>query len=112
MSVGFEKSIIRIRNPEELTVRLVGTGNPLGVVIATVAGIFGTILIAEALPAKDVPLICWRKEPADRVLHERQGTSAQKIAQRPQTVHAYSSKKARRKAGLSIRFRGSPHPHL
>ena len=44
--------------PEDFVVKLLGTGNPLGVVIATVAGIpmyadiFGTIPIAEALLAK------------------------------------------------------------
>lgn len=48
--------------PEELIVKLLGTGNPLGVVIATVAGvpmyadIFGTIPIAEALLAKGAQL--------------------------------------------------------
>ena len=44
--------------PEDLIVKLLGSGNPLGVVFATVAGvpmyadIFGTIPIAEALLAK------------------------------------------------------------
>lgn len=44
--------------PEEFIVKLLGTGNPFGVVIATIAGvpmyadIFGTIPIAEALLAK------------------------------------------------------------
>ena len=44
--------------PEEWIVKLLGTGNPLGVILATVAGIpmyadiFGTIPIAEALLAK------------------------------------------------------------
>ena len=44
--------------PEEWIVMLLGTGNPLGVILATVAGIpmyadiFGTIPIAEALLAK------------------------------------------------------------
>lgn len=48
--------------PEEFVVRLLGSGNPLGVVIATVAGvpmyadIFGTIPIAEALLAKGAQL--------------------------------------------------------
>ena len=48
--------------PEEWTVRLLGTGNPLGVLFATVAGIpmyadiFGTIPIAEALLAKGARL--------------------------------------------------------
>lgn len=48
--------------PEELIVSLLGTGNPLGVVIATLAGvpmyadIFGTIPIAEALLAKGAQL--------------------------------------------------------
>lgn len=48
--------------PEEFIVKLLGTGNPLGVVIATVAGvpmyadIFGTIPIAEALLAKGAQL--------------------------------------------------------
>ena len=44
--------------PEECIVKILGTGNPLGVILATVAGIpmyadiFGTIPIAEALLAK------------------------------------------------------------
>ena len=44
--------------PEEWIVKILGTGNPLGVILATVAGIpmyadiFGTIPIAEALLAK------------------------------------------------------------
>ena len=44
--------------PEEFIVTLLGTGNPLGVILATIAGIpmyadiFGTIPIAEALLAK------------------------------------------------------------
>ncbi|MDD6884048.1 MAG: permease [Eubacteriales bacterium] len=48
--------------PEELIVRLLGTGNPFGVIIATIAGIpmyadiFGTIPIAEALLAKGAQL--------------------------------------------------------
>ena len=48
--------------PEEFIVKLLGTGNPLGVVIATAAGvpmyadIFGTIPIAEALLAKGARL--------------------------------------------------------
>ena len=48
--------------PKELIVGLLGSGNPLGVVIATVAGvpmyadIFGTIPIAEALLAKGAQL--------------------------------------------------------
>ncbi|MBR5559325.1 MAG: permease [Oscillospiraceae bacterium] len=48
--------------PEEFIVRLLGSGNPLGVVIATFAGvpmyadIFGTIPIAEALLAKGAQL--------------------------------------------------------
>ncbi len=48
--------------PEDFIVRILGTGNPLGVVIATVAGvpmyadIFGTIPIAEALLAKGARL--------------------------------------------------------
>ena len=48
--------------PEEWVITLLGTGNPLGVVIATVAGvpmyadIFGTIPIAEALLAKGAQL--------------------------------------------------------
>ena len=48
--------------PEEFIVRLLGTGNPLGVVIATAAGvpmyadIFGTIPIAEALLNKGAQL--------------------------------------------------------
>ena len=48
--------------PEEFMVKRLGTGNPLGVVIATAAGvpmyadIFGTIPIAEALLAKGARL--------------------------------------------------------
>ncbi|MGM9588812.1 MAG: permease [Faecousia sp.] len=48
--------------PEEFVVALLGSGNPLGVVIATIAGvpmyadIFGTIPIAEALLAKGAQL--------------------------------------------------------
>lgn len=48
--------------PEELVVKVLGTGNPFGVLIATVAGIpmyadiFGTIPIAEALLAKGARL--------------------------------------------------------
>ncbi len=48
--------------PEDLIVRVLGTGNPLGVMIATVAGvpvyadIFGIIPIAEALLAKGARL--------------------------------------------------------
>lgn len=48
--------------PEDLIVRTLGTGNPLGVVVAAVAGIpmyadiFGTIPIAEALLAKGARL--------------------------------------------------------
>ncbi len=48
--------------PEEFIVRVLGTGNPLGVMIATAAGvpmyadIFGTIPIAEALLAKGARL--------------------------------------------------------
>lgn len=48
--------------PENFIVKLLGSGNPLGVVIATVAGvpmyadIFGTIPIAEALLAKGAQL--------------------------------------------------------
>ena len=48
--------------PEEFIIKLLGTGNPLGVVIATIAGvpmyadIFGTIPIAEALLAKGAQL--------------------------------------------------------
>ena len=48
--------------PEDFIVKLLGTGNPLGVVIATAAGvpmyadIFGTIPIAEALLAKGAQL--------------------------------------------------------
>lgn len=48
--------------PEEFIVKLLGTGNPFGVVIATIAGvpmyadIFGTIPIAEALLAKGAQL--------------------------------------------------------
>lgn len=48
--------------PEEFIVRVLGTGNPFGVFIATVAGvpmyadIFGTIPIAEALLAKGAQL--------------------------------------------------------
>ena len=48
--------------PEEFIVKLLGTGNPFGVIIATVAevpmyaDIFGTIPIAEALLAKGAQL--------------------------------------------------------
>lgn len=48
--------------PEEFIVKILGSGNPLGVVIATVTGvpmyadIFGTIPIAEALLAKGAQL--------------------------------------------------------
>ncbi len=48
--------------PEDFIVRVLGTGNPLGVIIATAAGIpmyadiFGTIPIAEALLAKGAKL--------------------------------------------------------
>lgn len=48
--------------PEDIIVKVLGTGNPLGVVLATVAGIpmyadiFGTIPIAEALLAKGAQL--------------------------------------------------------
>lgn len=48
--------------PEDIIVRVLGTGNPLGVIIATAAGvpmyadIFGTIPIAEALLAKGARL--------------------------------------------------------
>lgn len=48
--------------PEDLIVNLLGSGNPLGVVIATIAGvpmyadIFGTIPIAEALLSKGAQL--------------------------------------------------------
>ena len=48
--------------PEEFIVKILGTGNPLGVVLATVAGvpmyayIFGIIPIAEALLAKGAQL--------------------------------------------------------
>lgn len=48
--------------PEDFIVRVLGTGNPLGVIIATAAGIpmyadiFGTIPIAEALLAKGAQL--------------------------------------------------------
>ncbi len=48
--------------PEELIVRLLGTGNLFGVIVATIAGIpmyadiFGTIPIAEALLAKGAQL--------------------------------------------------------
>ena len=48
--------------PEDIIVKLLGNGNPLGVVIATIAGIpmyadiFGTIPIAEALLAKGAQL--------------------------------------------------------
>ena len=48
--------------PEEWIVNVLGTGNPFGVIIATIAGvpmyadIFGTIPIAEALLAKGAQL--------------------------------------------------------
>lgn len=50
--------------PEEWIVRILGTGNPIGVIIATVVGvpmyadIFGTIPIAEALLAKGSSTWC------------------------------------------------------
>lgn len=48
--------------PEDLIVKVLGTGNPFGVILATIAGvpmyadIFGTIPIAEALLAKGAQL--------------------------------------------------------
>ena len=48
--------------PEEIIVKVLGTGNPFGVIIATIAGvpmyadIFGTIPVAEALLAKGAQL--------------------------------------------------------
>ena len=48
--------------PEEWIVNVLGTGNPFGVILATIAGvpmyadIFGTIPIAEALLAKGAQL--------------------------------------------------------
>lgn len=48
--------------PEEFIVKILGTGNPFGVIIATIAGvpmyadIFGTVPIAEALLAKGAQL--------------------------------------------------------
>jgi len=48
--------------PEDFIVRLLGSGNPFGVIIATIAGvpmyadIFGTIPIAEALLSKGAQL--------------------------------------------------------
>ena len=48
--------------PEEFIIKILGTGNPFGVIIATIAGvpmyadIFGTIPIAEALLAKGAQL--------------------------------------------------------
>lgn len=48
--------------PEEFIVKILGTGNPFGVILATIAGIpmyadiFGTIPIAEALLAKGAQL--------------------------------------------------------
>ena len=48
--------------PEEFIIKLLGSGNPLGVILATIAGvpmyadIFGTIPIAEALLAKGAQL--------------------------------------------------------
>ena len=59
VSIG---AIIHNWIPEEFIVKLLGTGNPFGVVIATIAGvpmyadIFGTIPIAEALLAKGAQL--------------------------------------------------------
>ena len=59
VSIG---AIIHNWIPEELIVTLLGTGNPFGVIIATIAGIpmyadiFGTIPIAEALLAKGAQL--------------------------------------------------------
>ena len=55
-------SIIHNWIPEDIIVKALGSGNPLGVVIATIAGIpmyadiFGTIPIAEALLAKGAQL--------------------------------------------------------
>lgn len=48
--------------PEDFIVKVLGTGNPFGVILATIAGvplyadIFGTIPIAEALLAKGAQL--------------------------------------------------------
>lgn len=48
--------------PQDIIVKVLGTGNPLGVIIATIAGvpmyadIFGTIPIAEALLGKGAQL--------------------------------------------------------
>ena len=61
MGVGIG-AVIHNWIPESFIVKLLGNGNPLGVVIATVAGIpmyadiFGTIPIAEALLAKGAQL--------------------------------------------------------
>lgn len=61
MGVGIG-AVIHNWIPEDFVVRLLGSGNPLGVVLATVAGvpmyadIFGTIPIAEALLAKGAQL--------------------------------------------------------
>lgn len=55
-------SIIHNWIPEDIIVKILGSGNPFGVVIATIAGvpiyadIFGTIPIAEALLAKGAQL--------------------------------------------------------
>ena len=55
-------AIIHNLIPEEWIVKLLGTGNPFGVILATIAGvpmyadIFGTIPIAEALLAKGARL--------------------------------------------------------
>ena len=61
MGVGIG-AVIHNWIPEEFIVKVLGTGNPFGVVIATAAGvpmyadIFGTIPIAEALLAKGAQL--------------------------------------------------------
>ena len=55
-------AVIHIWIPEEFVVGLLGSGNPFGVILATIAGvpmyadIFGTIPIAEALLAKGAQL--------------------------------------------------------
>ena len=61
MGVGIG-AIIHNWIPEDIIIRFLGTGNPFGVIIATIAGvpmyadIFGCIPIAEALLAKGAKL--------------------------------------------------------
>ena len=58
----FHREVVRPKVPEDFIVRVLGTGNPFGVILATIVGvpmyadIFGTIPIAEALLAKGAQL--------------------------------------------------------